>query len=497
MSEGEKPMKTEKNRARRGRGAFAAALAAAALAVGLCLASPALDGRAFAAPQDGSIVPAGRGDLGIAEQCSLRLSFPADMEQTPDKDGTVVDMYRIAAAVRIPGYEAFAFCTDNSKEYYDVIRDYVTDNVNFRTQVLSNDPAGENAAGASEWLVFYYTLDDPDRSPVSDWSDLVDLVSERLFGASPLVTPGDIPEDAVRDGSLQMPYTASVGAAAQVPAGLYLTVVHGSDVPQYSEDRLPYIVASPKDKGDPDAGSRICSIAYTDTSLYTFRPQLVSVPGLASGEEEQQSGFIYNVATVCKWEVEPRYASLALQKTVTRMGDPETFVFRVTASDPHSGEAVFDRVLTMTFDGAGSQIVRLLDCIPVGSDVTVAEVYSGQKYTLDSVSVVPGDPSGAYDSSEVSLTEKTIVIHGIRGGIISVDVPGRGPDGSTTELQTGETVTAAFVNNYDGSHSGDGGSVVNSFEFDENVGWSWIKRHFDRESGRWVDDLPLPADQTD
>ncbi len=482
---------------RENRGFARRTLAMFALALCLCLAVPALDGQALAVPQDGSILPQGATGLGLSDECSLQLNFPSDMAEDMDlkAEETLVDLYCIARAVHIPGYDAYAYCMDDAlgEDYYNAVKDYLQQNRNFNTQELQSDPVGDAAVnpGAKKWLVFYYTVNDPERAPASDWTGLVDLLSERIFGgASPLAPVKEPGEEEPRDGSVAKPYRTTIGEAVTVPAGLYLSVVHGQNIPPHSEGSLPYITHCPVDKAKPDGGDRVCTIAYTDTALYTFQPQLISLPGLSA----DGNGWVNHMATFCKWESEPRYASLALQKELKSCEGAASFVFHVTATDPKQNDkVVFEKVVTMTFGKAETQTVQLFEGIPVGCDVRIVEEYSGAQYTLTSAAATPQAPTNGYESAVCDRESAAIVIHNIKGGVIRVGVPpANGQTDDTATIEAGEIVTAVFVNDLKpGFQPGDNGSVVNSFEVDEYGGWSWTKRRYDAETGNWVDDEPV------
>ncbi len=513
-------MNTYRQTNKTGRNGALSILTAAVLALGLLLGLPAPDGSAYALPEDGAILPEGASGLALDTPCSLTLSFQSELGWDLDEAETAVDLYRIADAVRVPGYDVYAYCVDDTSPYYSLIRAFVEENDNWVSQTMHSDPAGNGAAGDS--LVFYYAPADPESAPVRDRTELVDRLSEALFGSDPLVqetapgsqapepgdggdaTPGESQTPAPGDGSPQRPFRTTIGSGITgLPAGLYLSVVHGQDIQSTGTGRPPYAVRRPVEAANPNGDSHICTVAYSDTRLYIFQPQLISLPGLVQTDgtavtdtTAPGANWVSSVQAFTKGESEPRYASLAIRKTINSFAQPVSFVFRVRATDPNAQDAVvYEKLVTLHFDSATTQVSdTIFEGIPVGSDVTVTEEYAGS-YTLTGASVSVSSPQEAYDEVVTDLAARSILIRGIKGGDIHIGLPPTDDvQNDSVILQTGELVTAAFTNSA-GSTGGGGGSVINSFEPDAGD-WNWYKTWYNPETGAWESTAPESVNGT-
>ena len=126
--------------------------------------------------------------------------------------------------------------------------------------------------------------------------------------------------------------------------------------------------------------------AQTDEYEYTFTPFIISLPNnyYYKTKDVKDDVWVYDVTSALKPERSDRYGKLKITKTLNEFNaslKQTTFVFSVEATK--DGETVYSNVVSTTFDSTGSKEV-LLDDIPVGSTVTVTEVYSGASYTLAS-----------------------------------------------------------------------------------------------------------------
>ena len=142
-------------------------------------------------------------------------------------------------------------------------------------------------------LLFCYAPNE--KSPVSDWASLAVLLARQCFdeGQAPTV-----------------PSAPVGGTAERLAPGLYLTVVHGQNIPSLAGSRYPgYLIREEikEDEAlDPSAAYR--SIACTDTKIYIFQPQLIGLPSVEGIDTAGSGGWQYAVEAVTKREIKKRYA---------------------------------------------------------------------------------------------------------------------------------------------------------------------------------------------
>jgi len=182
-------------------------------------------------------------------------------------------------------------------------------------------------------------------------------------------------------------------------AGMYLLIAHGENLTNYVTET---------------ADGRLATRAASTSKVYTYLPQVVTVPVL---------GTVY-----MKPASESEVGDLEIVKTLTGYvpGQVGTFVFDVEAE--LDGKNVYSNVVSITFTEPGTQ-TALVEGVPVGSNVTVTEVYTGASYRL--------------------TTEKT----------------------QTTVIDGMTTPSVAFTNEaVDGNR---GGAITNEFTYDETNGWAW------------------------
>ncbi len=493
-------MKTKRHNDRRGR--VLPALLALALAAGLVLAAPPVGGMALAAdtpledtgaipagsspqtPQGGGPAAAGGEAAGpapdLAGECSLSLKFPdaeamGGVSQAEHEallaSRPVFDLYKIADAVPAAGYGAYEFGIPVDGPYYTPV-----------SRFIGEHAASWRARQADGMLLFCYAPNE--KSPVSDWASLAVLLARQCFDEGQAPTVPSVPVG---------------GTAERLAPGLYLTVVHGQNIPSLAGSRYPgYLIREEikEDEAlDPSAAYR--SIACTDTKIYIFQPQLIGLPSVDGLDTAGSGGWQYAVEAVTKSEIKKRYADLEITKTLSSYSDPVTFVFEVEAVPPDIDSltpaekanyeaGLYKWVVPIRFEGAGGQTVSIRGEIPAGWRVTVTEVYSGMAYR--NTGAQPGirpngpGPAAGLTDADVRVEGSTIAFTAIPGGSIAIIAP----DGQEVELEGGSTVTAAFVNEHNGSNLG-GGSVVNGFEQDANGGWTWAKRVYDPQAKEWVE----------
>lgn len=378
------------NRISRGRFGkrLACLVSASILAAGFIIGVPGFGGTAHAVALDTA--------------CSLTVTVePKTMDGGPEEmPDVVLDLYKVADAVEVEGQDTYTYETEEGSLYEGLV------------------PGKEDMEGA--------------EMTNESWKQLAQHAAGLTFssGKAPDVTVEELRNDRLTAGDLG--------------TGLYLVIARGRDmVPE------EYIV---REEGNPEEGdtaeSRVATIAWSDSYVFTYEPQLISLPTKEADADgnvltSNPGDWIYNASVVLKPELSGRFAALRIDKELLSFytGSPATFVFTVEAT--LNGRTVYSNALSMTFNGPGTQSELVVDKIPVGAEVVVTEVYSGNTYR----------PSA--DSSTV----QTLVLNNI------------GPE------DAGFSNIASFQNEYDGTGR-NGTGITNHFEYaDDGAGlvWNWTQ----------------------
>lgn len=517
-----------------------------ALAAGLALGVPA-PGGAYAAPvllaegdenDTGNNTGSGTGDnAGGTQQpapgagtgagalnltstaCSVTVGLPETMSGQPLSDlnpvDTAADLYLIAPAVPLSGYDAYAYCIDSGMPYYSAVKAYLEGIPNWHLQPLTAAPDGYSRPEdlpamptepqEREWLVFRYAPADPEHAKAGEQEGLAELLAKLLFApgqpdasgqaAAPMAesfTPARTGKDGIKE---------PIGGLS---AGLYLNVVHGRELPL--EDYA--VLVESKDEKDQNGAplQKVCTVAYSDTKVYTFQPQLLSLPGRtdAAGNQTMDTAaagaWAYGITVTAKGEAAPRYADLEISKTLTGYGAPVTFVFHVAAyapnpNDTNSADPIYEKVVPLTFTGAGTQTAQLItNKIPAGSTVVITEEYGGAGYRFEAATATltpnPERPEGQLPAitPAIDATAHSVTITNIPAGGVHLTAPA----GEEKILEDGVTAVVTFTNGHDDTNNG-GGAVINSFAPGADGGWTWTKRTYNAETGQWVAAEPEPV----
>ncbi len=260
--------------------------------------------------------------------CSLTM-VPSDnsAEETADiteNAHVVVDLYRVANAVEVPGYDTYD---------YQLIAPFTE---------LEGDLAQAREA-------------EPEEGSVT-W--------EQLAGRAANIALGE------NNSGLQKT-TANMGEAAELTSGLYLVVAHseGMALTDYVKNEENGIV----------------TIAQSPEYEYTFATSLVSLPSTnanlaTTGMNTADGTWANNVTGTLKFSREQRFGDLTITKTLDGYSPAHgaSFVFQVEARGAND-EIVYSNVVSMEFTASGTQSYTL-ERIPAQSEVTVTEVYSGTAY---------------------------------------------------------------------------------------------------------------------
>lgn len=352
-------------------------LLAFTLVFGLVITTPGLDGEAEAV------------DFNHSCAVTVAPTDPKNTEMAADLDtaDVVIDLYKVADAVAVDGYDTYDF-----------------------KFISGYEKLGEIYKG------------NPNNA---DWRKMAQSAARYALENGTKVQQGN-------------------GVAVKtkiegLDCGLYLMIARGSDI-----EKIEDYTTEVKQE---DGSMNIATIAHSDKYVYTFAPELISLPSKQTQNADGTTGnttagngaWLYEMNVNMKPEQSSRYGSLEIVKTLQSYNynaaaagrDPAKFVFQVEAE--LNGENVRSTVVSLSFTEAG-QKSAVVDQIPVGAVCTVTEVYSGTTYHVVTDSVQTSPPIEAVD-------------------IVSVE----------------------FVNDYNETNRG-GGSVTNHFVYDENADtWDWTQ----------------------
>lgn len=357
-----------------------------------CLAAISVLAAGFGVPGLGRTAHAV--ELGTA--CSLTVTVePKTMEGGPaEMPDVVLDLYKVADAVPVEGQDTYTYETAGDSPYAGLIP--------------------ENGGGE--------VLEMTNES----WQQLAQQAADATFQSG---KAADVTVEILDNDRL---------TATDLTAGLYLIIARGRGLTPEE-----YIVRKEgnSEEGEDDGG--VATIAWSDSYVFTYSPQLISLPGKEADSEgniltSNPGDWIYDASAVLKPELGGRFAALRIDKELLSFyaGSPATFVFSVEAT--LQGALVYSNVLSMTFNGPGSQS-ELVEEIPVGAEVVVTEVYSGNTYR----------------STAGTSTVQTVTMNNI------------GPD------EAGFSNIASFQNEYDGTGR-NGSAITNHFEYaDDGAGMAW------------------------
>lgn len=374
------------------------ALLAAALTASVILTLPVWSvGQAEAAPT---------GKLDLKKPCMLQI----ERSSNGAKQGKVqVDLYKVADAEKIEGYEAYKLTIPADSPYSSLAADLEAAQKQEDGTELADGANAEYRALAQKVAGVVFTRETKEDQEI--W----------------------IQNAAVTESSNYMPFTLDLSKANALEglgAGMYLVVAHGADLSaeQYTTTK----------------DGQIVTMAYSDDSsyVYSYLPELIALPSrgaapIGSFSTAGPEPWSNKVTVTLKSEEEAVYASLQINKTfMVPAGEVITggngCVFQVEAV--LNGESVYSGVAEIPYAGRATGTVTVPNVIPVGAAVTVTEVYSGASFTVsgDSVKTIP---SAVADQN---------------------GVPGN---------------RASFVNTGNGASTG-GEIVTNSFIHGED-GWTW------------------------
>ncbi len=295
------------------------------------------------------LTPAYAVDLG---ECSLTVN-PGNAMVTEDleKAGVVIDLYRIADAVEVSGYDTYDWSV----------------NAPFTEEIGTIDKKIDG----------------------DGWKKLAQQAADVVLGKAPEGETKWDPTAAAEkiDASLKSTGNPAGTEIKGLKAGLYLVIARGTvDI----KDNKYAATAET---------SGTVTIANSETNTYKFAPELVSLPTKEAVDDVINTAnpgpWIYNPTITLKPSQEERLGNLEIVKTLDdyadrekkvgdnprMMKDPATFVFKMTVyEDESKAKVIKEDYLSAVFDEFGTKTL-LVENLPVNSFVVVKEEYSGRNYS--------------------------------------------------------------------------------------------------------------------
>lgn len=464
-------------------------LTALTLIVGVCAAEPMISGAA----------------INENKPCSMKI-FPEQKKpegQEPfgedlNEANIVVDVYKVADAVRKPGYDTY---------FYESMLGY--EELDFEGINEALKEVGEEELKASVW-------------------------EEKAQEAAKIVLgpEGDGAKKSEKDGTGITIAGGTVNklGEANMDPGLYLIIARNKntsdDEPLTPEDYMVTMQCA-KDATDQSVNGKIATIANSPKYTYIFQPELVSIPmrrdtvvnttpvpdagpipGIADDDgamSSEDGDWVYNLNVYLKPLRTLRYGALKITKNLeiyeseetveVGKGDtvvewPEekdekvTFVFRASWQNPFDSEKTDSKVDSITFDvNSGRSEERIISRIPVGTEVTVEEIYYGASYSIVGSAEQHATVEGEKIKNGIVILDKdnavkTIISRPLEEG----EAPEEGetsegeetPEGEETSKEPviGINASVTFTNTYNGRQR-KGYGINNKFVYDDNGDWIW------------------------
>lgn len=368
-------------------------LAAAALAVSVITALPVWTvGLAQAAPD-------------LETPCTLTIQRKSETKQ----GDITVDLYKVAEAVPVNGYDAYQL------ELLDAYSGFES-KLDAAMGQGTQQPEGANA--------LY-------RELAQDLAGAVLPKKAPPAGGTEQTLP-------TPDYSIEIPAAGNGKGTAQVLPGMYLVIAHGAGL---SPERY---TTSVKEEGT--GAEKIATAAYSGGYIYTYLPELISLPMRSIGEGGTPTGSFgtdgkgewLDILTVTlKSEEDTELAGLIIEKHFTNpdgaaIPGTEGCVYQIEAT--LDGETVYSNSKALMYKDAvnGTGTVVLEKIIPVGAQITVTEVYDGAAFDIED-----------------------------------------GADRTITAVSDGDGINnrVSFTNKANGN--GTGGDIVENSFTDGDAGWNW------------------------
>lgn len=293
------------------------------------------------------VVPSVSRSLAVDLSNTYPLSFAMmpDFEEDLSTVGVDIDLFKVADAVEMDGYDAYSFEAVGAFEGL-------------------SGPLSGAAAG------------DPD-------------------GAN-YAALGQMAGQIVADNNVEAIDTVSSSSTADLMPGLYLAMPHKRGVAL--ADSIEHTLV---DGADGSQTNNVVSVVKTAQNKYEFSPVLVALPSRMGslGNNTANTGDWTGYRMTLKATSTTRDdGSLVINKNVDRYGGSgeQRFVFEITVV-PVEGDS-FTRIESIVLEEGATSGSVTVDNIPAGSTVTVEEKYYGTNYTY-----VSGNGSQVLADADVVL----------------------------------------------------------------------------------------------
>ncbi len=290
----------------------------------------------------------------LDEDCSLKV-FPISTSSEFAEDlktnaSMIVDVYRVADAVPVPGVDMYG---------YQFVSPF---NVK---AVLDLAAAGMDLRTEDGAYV-------PNESMTNEIWSSISQAAAKIVKADASFVPAVSSEKAKGEEYAAVPVAPAEGEESSgLEAGLYLLVVHTDAVGYWNEEK---------------AGEPLTTKVLSDGYLYSYAPQIVTLPYKSAQMQPYEAGsvktsdnvpWVYDLSVYLKADRQARNADLYIGKTLKEyMGSSSMiFIFHVDALDS-SGKNVYSKAFSIELSANGSKYTIAKD-IPIGTTVTVTESYPG------------------------------------------------------------------------------------------------------------------------
>lgn len=333
--------------------------------------------------------------LNLTEKCTLEIN--RTVGNANFQGDVVVDLYRVADAVKENGYEAYKL---TAIDPYTGIQSTLNTAMNMTKDVSGNWITDPTVGGVNEAY----------RGLAQDVAEIALGFSTQETGEGEDKVSTPIPLQSPT-ASIELLEGATEGKAENLEAGMYLVVAHGKGltVDQYVERMTAEVGKEDAPQYGSKEGTQIVTKAYYNGYVYTYLPELISLPARVDANGTVVSGSFNTADTAHRWatdltatlksEQSRELAPLRIKKTFQDVSgnnlkgnelvkqDGFTFRYEVRVD----GKFLFSDVETIYYNATGPNGTGPYTCetekkIPVGEGVTVTvtEVNSGAAFTPDS-----------------------------------------------------------------------------------------------------------------
>jgi len=297
------------------------------------------------------------------KDCSITVNYvqasnPADLADMKAA-GIILDIYKVADAQQIAGYEAYTFNQTDSL-FKDVVE-------------------GINEKGKEEF---------------PDDANLIEIWEPYAQDAAAVVKNNSL--TPVKSGASM---ETQIG---DLETGLYLIIAHDGDDAEL-EAKDAYFKVN-------EETNKLVSIAYSPAYEYQFSPLLVAIP-----MRETDSGYTFNTGVPGEWTYDyeitikssryDRFLDLIITKVLQDYGyETVTCTFKITGTI--DGKTVYTNSVGINVDAANKPVSKTVHRVPASATITVTEVYAGASCTPVLVTVSPATDISSEDGSKQNISFK-------------------------------------------------------------------------------------------